>query len=339
MIRVLAVDDSAFMRLAITRTLSADTSIHVVGVGRNGRDAVELNQTLKPDVITLDVEMPELDGLAALEQIMRTRPTRVVMISSLTSNGSDAAIRALSLGAADAIPKDDLSTPGFLVGKIRDLVGVPRGRARAPASTAVAKLSPGSCDVVCIGSSTGGPAVLEKILRTIPRGFKPAILVAQHMPAMFTASMSKRLGEVCQVPVVHVETVAPIAPGTIYIASGGRNMHIRAAGARRTEVHMSDEPKDALYRPSADALIGSAAETYGDRAAAIILSGIGADGLVGSQLLHQKGGVILAQEESTCVVYGMPKAVTQCGIATPQSPEQIIAALAGLHGATGTRAA
>ncbi|QYK47143.1 MAG: chemotaxis-specific protein-glutamate methyltransferase CheB [Phycisphaeraceae bacterium] len=346
MIRVLVVDDSAFMRMAISRALSSEKDIEVVATGRNGLDAVELNERHAPDVVTLDVEMPSLDGLGALERIMKSKPTRVLMISSLTSSGSDAAIRALSLGAADVMPKDDLSAPGLLLAKVRALAGsryrpgptksASAGQSVAPDQTA--KRLSRSTEIICIGSSTGGPAVLESILKSIPAGFRPSVVVAQHMPAMFTASMAQRLGEVCSLPVLHVDRSAIIAPGTIYIAKGGSHMQVRQLPSRRAEAYATEEPADALYRPSADALVASVSAIYRSRAAAIILSGIGADGLEGCRALHAAGGLVLAQNEETCVVYGMPKSVVSAGIANAHHPVAIAQMLKTLH-ADQTRAA
>ncbi|MFZ4428935.1 MAG: protein-glutamate methylesterase/protein-glutamine glutaminase [Phycisphaerales bacterium] len=323
MVRVLVIDDSAFMRQAIKSMLSADGGIEVVGTGRNGKEALELNERLRPDVITLDIEMPEMDGLTALERIMRERPTRVIMVSSLTTAGSHAAMRALALGAADVVAKDgsqiSLSIQCIrdeLLLKVKEL-GAAQLVARRPARRDPASLpefSHRSVDVVAIGSSTGGPAALETILSLVPAGFSPAIVVAQHMPGMFTESMAQRLDEVCRLPVVHVVDRMPLLPGRIHIAKGGMHMHVRRASLAAAEVAMSDQPATAVYRPSVDVLLSSAAAVFGAKTLGIVLTGIGQDGLAGAKELRNRGGRLWAQDQASSVVYGMPKAVTEQGL-------------------------
>lgn len=323
MVRVLVIDDSAFMRQAIKSMLSADGGIEVVGTGRNGREALELNERLRPDVITLDVEMPEMDGLTALERIMRERPTRVLMVSSLTTAGSRAAMRALALGAADVLAKDgsQISLSIHAIGedlllKVKELGAAQlvtrRPPRRDPAS--LPEFSHRSVDIVAIGSSTGGPAALETILQLVPASFSPAIVVAQHMPGMFTESMAQRLDEVCRLPVVHVADRMPLLPGRIHIAKGGMHMHVRRLSVRDVEVFASDQPATAVYRPSVDVLLSSAAAAFGSRTLGIVLTGIGQDGLAGAKDLRNRGGRLWAQDQASCVVYGMPKAVTEQGL-------------------------
>ena len=322
MVRVLVIDDSAFMRQAIKSMLSSDGGIEVVGTGRNGKEALELNERLRPDVITLDIEMPEMDGLTALERIMRERPTRVVMVSSLTTAGSRAAMRALALGAADVVAKDGSqislgieSIRDELLLKVKEL-GASQLVKRTPARREAGSLpdfSQRSVDLVAIGSSTGGPAALETLLSLVPASFAPAIVVSQHMPGMFTESMAQRLDEVCRLPVVHVADRMPLLPGRIHIAKGGLHMHVRRVGAG-AEVFMSEQPSTALYRPSVDVLLASAATAFNARLLGIVLTGIGQDGLVGAKELRNRGGRLWAQDQASCVVYGMPKAVTEQGL-------------------------
>jgi two-component system, chemotaxis family, protein-glutamate methylesterase/glutaminase len=340
-IRVLVVDDSAFMRNAIRSMLGSDRTIEVVGVGRNGKEAIELNDRLKPDVITMDIEMPEMDGLTALERIMRTRPTRVLMLSSLTTKGSRAAMRALSLGAADVLAKDGSQISLTIESIKADLLERVRAIAASkPLSNAAAAppaaLAPPpaflarSVDVLAIGSSTGGPAALDVILGAIPAGFPAAVVVAQHMPAMFTESMSHRLNELCHVPVVHVVDRVVLSPGHIYIARGGMHMHVRKAGPLRFEAVMSPDPVSAVYRPSVDALLASTAIACGNRCLGIVLTGIGQDGLIGAKELRSRGGRLWAQDEASSVVYGMPKAVTENGLVEANMNPQTIAKVLSL---------
>lgn len=321
--RVIVIDDSAFMRRAITRMLTSAPDIEVIGTARNGREGLEMVQRLRPDVVTLDIEMPEMDGLTALSRIMRDCPTQVIMLSSLTTEGSHAALRALSLGAADVLAKDT-SQVSLSIDNIRDeliarvrALGARAQRQNRPqpvAAAAVPVFRPGQFDVICIGSSTGGPPVLETILAKLPQTLATPIVVAQHMPALFTRSMAERLNELCQLPVKHAEDGMPLEPRTIYIAPGAQHIHIHKLSLARWELRVNDEPKTAIYRPSVDALFESAAQAMQSRVLAIVLTGIGNDGLAGARELHSRGAVILAQSEETCVVYGMPKAVTQAAL-------------------------
>ncbi len=364
MIRVVVVDDSAFMRRAITQMLATDPAVHVVATGRNGREAIELVTQLHPDVLTLDIEMPEMDGLTALSRIMRDAPTNVLMLSSLTTEGSRAALRALSLGAADVLAKDT-SQVSLSITNIRDdllarihAVGNRRrpallsgsrepihvGKAHSPASPDCPVLRPSQFDVICIGASTGGPPVLESILTALPASLNLPVVVAQHMPALFTASLAERLGSMCKLPVHHVTHRMPLQRSAIYIAPGGKHTHIRKIGLARWELIVSDDPVTAIYRPSVDALLASAAIAMNGRALGVVLTGMGNDGFEGGSLLHARGGMLLGQNEETCVVYGMPKALTQNAlVAASLPPHRIAVALSSLAakyrtGFTGTDA-
>lgn len=324
--RVLVTDDSAFMRRAICSMLNSDPDIEVVGIARNGREAVEAAKRLQPDVITLDIEMPEMDGLTALRHIMRDSPTQVLMLSSLTTEGSHVSLKALSLGAADVLAKDQSQVSlkindlrNELVQRIRALGASRRfkggvaGIAR-PARPPVPKFRHGAFDVVCIGSSTGGPPVLETILASLPGDLATPIVVAQHMPEVFTRSMAERLGNTCQLRVVHAGHGDPLSKRTIHIAPGGQHLKLQKDGLAKWKLSVGPQPVSHRYKPSVDALFTSAAESVGRRTLAIVLTGIGDDGLAGARTLHALGAPVIAQSQETCVVYGMPKVVTQAGI-------------------------
>ncbi len=341
-VRVLIADDSVFMRSAIRRALEADPQIEVVGTARNGQEAVEMAASLAPDVVTLDIEMPVMDGLTALQKITSTTTARVIMLSALTAPGSQAAVQALSMGAADVLAKEGTGNTSAAAELQSELprrvraIAVPGRKPRAvQPSTAqrppLARMRPDQFDAVCIGSSTGGPAALESLLTLLPADLSAPVLIAQHMPAMFTASMCQRFNELCEMPVVHVADAMPIERGKIYIAVGGRHMHVHRRGLTRYELVISDEPKAAAYRPSVDALLESAAHAMGGRTVGIVLTGIGADGAQGAAAIRAKGGIVIAQDEASCVVYGMPKAVAERGAASAvMSPRQIAMALRDL---------
>jgi two-component system, chemotaxis family, protein-glutamate methylesterase/glutaminase len=341
--RVLVTDDSAFMRRAVCTMLSADPDIEVVGVAHNGKEAVDLAKTLKPDVITLDIEMPEMDGLTALRHIMRTAPTQILMLSSLTTEGSTASLQALKLGAADVLAKDQsrfsMNMSKLQTKIIRTVKALAQsnphrksaGAQTAPASAAVPSFRASQFDLVCIGSSTGGPPVLETILGALPASVHTPIVVAQHMPEIFTRSMAERLDKMCALRVKHVEERETIESGHIYLARGGKHMQVFKTGSGKLEARIGTEPADAVYRPSVDALFSSAVKTTAARTLAIVLTGIGADGLEGGRELQKAGGTILAQNQETCVVYGMPKSVTEAGITTASlTPADIGKALSTL---------
>ena len=336
--RVLVVDDSAFMRRAMTQMLTSDPNIEIVGTGRNGKEGLALAKSLEPDVITMDIEMPEMDGLTALRRIMKECPTQVMMVSSLTTEGSHVALQALKLGAADVLAKDvsqvSLSITNIqqdLLNRVRALA-MSKKHSRQKQVVAVDRpdqppaFRPGQFDVIYIGSSTGGPPVLERLLMDLPESLNTPIVVAQHMPKLFTKSMAERLDQVCHLKVVHAEDHMPMQPRTIYIAPGGHNIHVNKLGVARWELLVNDQPTDALYKPSVDALFHSAAKHTASRSLAIVLTGIGNDGLEGGRALHARKGVILAQNEETCVVYGMPKAVTENALVEACLTPELIAA-------------
>ncbi len=343
-IRVLVVDDSAFMRRAIQQMLADDPQIEIVGTGRNGVEAVDLAKRLKPDVITLDIEMPEMDGLTALRRIMREAPTQVLMCSSLTTEGSRASLRAMCLGAADVIAKDQSQfslgvnkLKPRLTSLVKTLGRSPRpSSTTSPAHAASEKppaFRPGTFDAVCIGSSTGGSPVVETILAAMPANLHTPFIIAQHMPRIFTQSMAERLDQLCPLTVVHVEDGMTVEPGHVYLAPGGAHLHIRRQGLTRRALHVSDEPTDHIYKPSVDVLFSTAAETFGKRTLGIVLTGIGDDGLRGARQLHDRGATLLAQSQETCVVYGMPKAVTEAALVQASlCPAGIVRSLLSLAG-------
>ena len=349
MIRALVVDDSAFMRRAVSKMLDSHAGIEVVDTAKNGKDGLAKAKLIRPDIITMDIEMPEMDGLTALRHIMSQCPTPVLMLSSLTTEGSRAALTALQLGASDFLAKD-MSQVSLTIDTIRDdlverVLAITAGKKQVVRPIAksddIDLTSPpifrsSEFDLICIGSSTGGPPVLEKILPKLPETLSAPIVVAQHMPKIFTESMSERLNEQCQLRVIHAEDGMAIERKTIYIAPGGQHTHIVKKGLAKWALAINDDPKDAHYRPSVDALFYSAAKATGRRTLGIVLTGIGQDGMHGGRALHDLGAPIIAQSSETCVVYGMPKAVTENAlIRASLSPEQIAESLLSLaSGAT-----
>lgn len=326
MIRVVVVDDSAFMRKAISSMLANDPDIEVVGTARDGQQGIDMVRELSPDVVTMDVEMPVMDGLTALKRIMMEMPRPVIMISSLTVEGAEATLKALDAGAVDFIPKK-LSRVSLEIIKIEEEL---RAKVKAVAKRRFVRPRPQKAQhdcpwrgaaatsrdklVVAIGVSTGGPPAVQSILSQLPADFPACILIAQHMPAAFTGPFAKRLDSLSQLTVSEARDGDPVRPGLVYVAPGGTHLRLRRDGMRHV-VEVSREPAGALYKPSATELMASVADVAGNRALGVMLTGMGSDGLDGARRLKEAGGRLLAQSDSTCVVYGMPKAVVDAGLA------------------------
>ncbi len=333
MIKVLIVDDSAFMRNALTRMLSSDPEIKIVGTAKDGLEAIEKVAILKPDVITMDVKMPRMDGMTALKQIMEKNPLPVIMVSSLTLEGAKVTLDALDMGAVDFIPKN-LSELSVNIVKIKEILidkvkqiskkGVLRRRLRNIAEHKPAEvhrsmparaIGERRLAIISIGTSTGGPRALQEIIPKLPKDFPVPILIAQHMPPNFTKPFAERLDQLSQISVKEAEDGEPLKPGVALLAPGKGNMRALRVRGIETIVRISENKEEFIYRPSVDALMASVAEYFPGRALGVILTGLGTDGLLGLTALKKTGGRIFAQNEETCVVYGMPKAVIEAGIA------------------------
>lgn len=321
-IRVLVVDDSAIMRKLITDILKRDTQIEIVGHAENGKKAVELAKSLKPDVITLDIEMPEMDGLTALRFLRKEVPSaKIIMFSSLTQEGAKATLEALSLGAFDFVPKP--STKSFLesVKKIEEeLLPKIRGATEKlrPSLLTLPKITTriksGLYRVLGIGVSTGGPQTLTEIFRELPGNFPAPILIVQHMPPLFTKQLAERLDKITTLKVKEAEDGEPVKEGVAYIAPGDYHMVIKRENNQKIILLHQGPPKNNC-RPSVDVLFESLAEVYGSTCLGLILTGMGKDGAEGAQLIKKKGGAVIAQDAQSSIVFGMPRAVIEKGLA------------------------
>ena len=351
-IRVLVVDDSAFMRKVISEMIASEPGLEVVGTARNGADGIIKTIKHRPDLITLDIEMPEMSGLEALRKILHTpeidpKPI-VLMCSSLTVDGSNEALHALRLGAADFIAKDphavgndDGSFRTELIHKIKAIANPMHGRSRVVSEVrrethrpemALSSLPKGEPRIlesalealrpkcIAIGSSTGGPPVVETIVCALSAGFPAPVLIAQHMPSLFTKSLAKRLNAVAKIEVKMAEHGEVISGGTVYIGEGGKHIRVRHSGSLM-RLEISPTPKDAPYKPSVNELFSSVSKHFGADALGVMLTGMGEDGVVGAKSFVDNGGRIITQKASSCVVYGMPRAVVDaelsCGAASP----------------------
>jgi two-component system, chemotaxis family, protein-glutamate methylesterase/glutaminase len=326
---VLIVDDSAFVRQVLTEMLSSDPSIVVVGAAPNPIVARDMIKTLNPDVLTLDIEMPRMDGLSFLEKIMSLRPMPVVMISSLTQKGAETALRALEMGAIDYVAKPAVGlADGFadlrdeIVAKVK-VAAMARVRSAPAEKPKSAPVSVGTSfnsseKIIAVGASTGGVEALQEFLTAFPAD-APAILVTQHMPAMFTASFAHRLDNSCFVSVSQAKDGERVLPGHVYIAPGGHHLELARNGANyMCRVH--DQPLVSGHRPSVDVLFRSVASAARANAVGVILTGMGKDGALGLLEMRRAGASTVGQDEASCVVYGMPKAAHECGATEIELP-------------------
>jgi two-component system chemotaxis response regulator CheB len=329
------------MRKAIENMLQKASDIQIVGFGRNGKEAVELTEKLKPDVITLDIEMPLMDGLEALKHIMAKNPTPVIMVSSLTSEGAEATLKALELGAVDFLTKDKsfasfgvMKLEEQLIEKIRyfaakkpvrrTISGIQPKVTTTVQSATLPKITSGNKKIVAIGTSTGGPQSLQKVIPLLPATLNRPVLVVQHMPPNFTNSLANRLNTLSQLTVIEAQGKEKLEPNVVYIAKGGFHLKIKKIGSNYyTEV--TSEPQNMLHIPSVDVMIDSVADNFGKDALGVIMTGMGSDGLKGLTKLKSMGGAVIAQNQETCVVYGMPRSVVEANIADVVVPLESIA--------------
>jgi two-component system chemotaxis response regulator CheB len=338
MVRVLVVDDSAVVRRIITEELSKCEDIEVVGSAIDPYMAREKIAKLRPDVITLDIEMPRMDGLSFLEKLMVHYPLPVVVVSSLAPENSENALRALSLGAIDIVskPGSQFSAPDVKNELIRSIRTAARARvfARTKEVKKEAIKIPHSLEtthkIIAIGASTGGTQAIEKVLIEFPTN-SPGTIVVQHMPAGFTNSFAQRLNNVCQIQVREAKNGDIVAPGVALIAPGNQHMLLKRSGASYSVV-IKDGPAVHYQRPSVDVLFQSVAQNAGKNAVGVILTGMGADGARGLQMMHDTGSHTIAQDEDSCVVYGMPREAVKLGavdesISLGEIPQAIFSSL------------
>ncbi|WP_323752104.1 chemotaxis response regulator protein-glutamate methylesterase [Marinobacter sp.] len=362
-VSVLVVDDSGFFRKRLTEILTASGQITVVGAATNGREGVELAAKLRPDVITMDYEMPVLDGISAVREIMAQQATPVLMFSSLTYEGARVTLDALEAGAVDFLPKnfeeiarDTSQLQNVLINRVLDIAkSQPRARtagtpakpvtatppprreippraARAatkethhetapasPSRRSLKKTPARQYSVVGIGTSTGGPVALQKVLSVLPASFPTPIVLVQHMPASFTPAFAERLNKLCKIEVRQAEDGDLLEPGLALLAPGGKQMMIESRGGRgRVKILPGDERLN--YKPCVDVTFGSLARSFPGKTLGVILTGMGADGREGCRMMKQSGAVVWSQNEETSVIYGMPMAVATAGLSDEVLP-------------------
>ena len=328
-LRVLVVDDSALYRKMLLNVLGRISGVEVVGVAEHGAEAVEMVATLRPDVLTLDVQMPELDGIGVLRALReRGVDCRTIMVSSLTQQGAPIATEAMLEGAFDVVAKPMDLAPHeareFLHQQLVEKFEAVRAShqiAKGPASAPRGREAGRACgfDVVAIASSTGGPPVLREILSALPGEFPVPVLIVQHMPKAFTPHLAERLSKICGHSVVEATDDQLLTPGTVLLAPGG--IHIEAVKGREgARVKFNHGPPENSCRPAADVLFRSAAQVFGDETLAVVLTGMGSDGLAGCKAIAAAGGAVIAQDEPTSIVWGMPGQVVRAGLAETVLP-------------------
>lgn len=327
-IRVLVVDDSAFMRTALSRMISSDPGLDVAGTACCGSEALAKIAILNPDVVTLDVEMPGMDGLQTLRCIMADAPRPVIMVSATTEKDAEITLAALSSGAFDCVPKhlssaslDILHIREDLLAKIRTaahsrLPSISELCRKPPQSTAPEVHYPDSNVplIVAIGTSTGGPKALQDILPVFPADFPVPILIVQHMPTGFTRPFAQRLNSSCAIGICEAEHHQLIRPGVAYIAPAGRHMTVQRHSANQGVICLDSHPAKSLHIPSIDIMMKSVARAFGHDAMGVVLTGMGCDGAEGMEAIYRRGGMTIGQDEASCTVYGMPRACAELGI-------------------------
>ncbi len=344
-IKVLIVDDSSFLRKIMKKIMEESGKIEVIGEAANGKEAIEKSAELKPDIITLDINMPIMSGLEALEIIMKENPTPIIMVSSLTTEDAEVTFEALEKGAVEFFPKQ---TKNFneniktireeLIPKIENiarkkrLFGFPFSSMKGVQRRAVEKkqeekklitvqperdlVIKEQIKLVVVGSSTGGPNALQTMLTSLPQDFPAGMIISQHMPATFTGAFADRMNRFSKVQVKEAKTGDKVEPGVVLITPGGQHMYLKKYRAGVPEVIISEEPKTAIYKPSVTVMAKSVAENYPKRTVGVMLTGMGSDGKDGFvEMKKRNRAIIIAQDEESCVVYGMPKAVVDAGIA------------------------
>ncbi len=335
-IRVLVVDDSSFVRKALLRIFEADPEIEVAGAARSGKEAIEKVALLRPDVITLDVIMPGMDGLDTLRLIMESRPTPVLMLSQFTRQGAELTLRALELGAMDFVDKSTTGMMDFfelareITAKIKSMAGSRPLRIGAREEALTADRTKGLIDAVAVGASTGGPIALQMLLPKFPGNIGFAVLVVQHMPHGFTDPLARRLDGLCAIRVKEAEEGETIVSGTAFVAPAGMHMTVRTLRSLehrpRHLIKLGLEPVTAIHRPSVDTLFSSVARSFGGRAIGVILTGMGSDGAAGLREMKESGCPTFAQDEATSAIFGMPRVAIESNAADKVVP---ITAMAG----------
>jgi two-component system chemotaxis response regulator CheB len=328
-VRVLVVDDSAYVRKVVREMLSRSPFLEVVGAARDGEEALELVEQLRPEVVTLDLNMPRSDGLDFLRKQMSRRPLPVIVLS-IASEGGELVMQALDLGAVDVVQKPTALASEKVLEIAADLVAKVKAAAAArvtPAAAPAAEPAPhaatpaaGKTGILVIGVSTGGPQALKRLIPMLPADFPVPVAIVLHMPVGYTELFARSLASVSRLPVREAQDGDAVRPGSVLLAQAGYHLSLARRGAGAVAARLSLQPLDTPHRPAADVLFRSAAEAFGDRTLAVVLTGMGSDGTAGAAWVKAQGGRVFTESEETCVVYGMPRSVAEAGLSDKSVP-------------------
>lgn len=328
LIRVLVVDDSAFVRKIVREMLSRSPYIEVVGAARDGHEALEMVEVVKPDVITCDLVMPRLDGVAFVRQQMSRRPLPILILTATDEDG-ERALEAMDAGAVDFVQKPSALASDQIMVIREELVEKVKAAAKTPleklqqeipATAREIKSGELHVDVVVIGISTGGPQALRLMLAQFPKNFPVPIAMVLHMPVGYTNLFARKLDEICNLTICEAKEGELLEPGKAILAQAGRHLSLRRNGTGQTEAHLSIQPLEPLHRPAVDVLFKSAADLYGERVLGVVMTGMGSDGKEGAAWIKAQGGSILTEAEESCVIYGMPRSVVEAGLSDAAVP-------------------
>lgn len=329
LIRVLIVDDSAFVRKVVREMLSRNPYLDVVGAARDGDEALELVASLNPDVVTCDLAMPGLDGVGFVRQQMARRPLPILILTASPQDGEQA-MQALSAGAIDLVQKPTALASDELLGIREKLVEKVKAAARVPVGLLqreipatpprVLALRTAKVDVVLIGISTGGPQALRQLLPQFPADFPVPIAMVLHMPVGYTALFAEKLNEICALEVREARDGDVLQPGVALLAQAGRHLQFRRLPNGTIVTQLTMQPLEKIHRPSADVLFQSAAEVFGDRVLAVVMTGMGEDGKEGAGWVKAQGGAVITETEASCIIYGMPRSVVEAGLSDAAYP-------------------
>lgn len=331
-LRVLVVDDSAYVRKVVKEMLSRSPFIEVVGAARDGQEALDMVEELKPDVVTCDLIMPVMDGVEFVQEQMKRRPLPIVVVS-IANEGSELALTALDAGAVDFVQKPTalatekiFEVSGELIEKVKAAASVQMNRIHLQpvsqtAKAAIAETSRARLvDVVVLGVSTGGPQALKYMIPQLPSNLPVPLIIVMHMPVGYTEMYAQRLNEIAPVRFTEAREGDLLQAGTALLAPAGRHLTLRRSGDSDVVVHLDARPFDALHRPSIDVLFQSAAEVYGSRTLGVVMTGMGSDGKQGAAWIKSQGGIVFTEAEESCVVYGMPCSVVEAGLSDKSVP-------------------